>query len=141
MIMDSLASLALATETPKDELLKRPPYRKKEYIVNRKMIKHIMCMAVFQTAVLFAIIFAGFRFFPEGVEGAHNCAKGVGDPEIGLTCAQVATHPVEKYRKWPYTYVMNGMVRDLDGEEVYEPFRNFTPSRHLTIVFNVFVLL
>jgi P-type E1-E2 ATPase len=28
MIMDSLASLALATETPKDDLLKRPPYRK-----------------------------------------------------------------------------------------------------------------
>lgn len=36
---------------------------------------------------------------------------------------------------------MNGMVRDLDGSAVYEPFSAITPSRHLTIVFNVFVLL
>jgi magnesium-transporting ATPase (P-type) len=42
MIMDSLASLALATELPTDALLKRPPYRKKEYIISRKMIKHIL---------------------------------------------------------------------------------------------------
>lgn len=42
MIMDSLASLALATELPREELLERPPYRKKEYIINRKMIKHIL---------------------------------------------------------------------------------------------------
>jgi magnesium-transporting ATPase (P-type) len=69
MIMDSLASLALATETPKDDLLKRPPYRKREYIVSRKMIKHILCMSIFQTIILFAIIFFGFNFFPEGVEG------------------------------------------------------------------------
>ena len=33
------------------------------------------------------------------------------------------------------------MVRDIDGTEVYEPFSAITPSRHLTIVFNVFVLL
>jgi P-type Ca2+ transporter type 2B len=42
LIMDSLASLALATETPKPELLQRPPYRKREYIINQKMIKHIL---------------------------------------------------------------------------------------------------
>jgi magnesium-transporting ATPase (P-type) len=46
MIMDSLASLALATETPKDDLLQRPPYRKKEYIISKKMRKHIMCMSL-----------------------------------------------------------------------------------------------
>jgi P-type Ca2+ transporter type 2B len=34
LIMDSLASLALATERPKPELLQRPPYRKREYIIN-----------------------------------------------------------------------------------------------------------
>jgi magnesium-transporting ATPase (P-type) len=34
MIMDSLASIALATEEPTDELLERPPYRKTEYIIS-----------------------------------------------------------------------------------------------------------
>lgn len=42
MIMDSLASLALATERPTEILLQRPPYRKKEYIISRKMVKHIL---------------------------------------------------------------------------------------------------
>ena len=47
LIMDSLASLALATEEPKDDLLQRPPYRKKEYIVAPKMIKHILGMSIY----------------------------------------------------------------------------------------------
>jgi len=47
MIMDSLASLALATETPKPDLLQRPPYRKREYIINQKMIKHILGQGLF----------------------------------------------------------------------------------------------
>ena len=42
LIMDSLASLALATEQPHDGLLNRPPYRKKEYIISPKMVKHIL---------------------------------------------------------------------------------------------------
>lgn len=40
--MDSLASLALATEKPKEELLNRPPYRRDEYIISRKMVKHMI---------------------------------------------------------------------------------------------------
>lgn len=45
LIMDSLASLALATETPKPNLLQRPPYRKREYIISQKMAKHILGQA------------------------------------------------------------------------------------------------
>lgn len=41
MIMDSLASLALATEEPVEALLERPPYRRREYIISKKMVKHI----------------------------------------------------------------------------------------------------
>jgi len=45
--MDSLASLALATEPPRPELLDRPPYRRDEYIISRKMFKHIVGMAIY----------------------------------------------------------------------------------------------
>lgn len=138
MIMDSLASLALATETPKPELLKRPPYRKKEYIVSRKMIKHILGMAIFQAIILFVLIFAGFTFFPEKVEGAYNVQN---DPKLGITKAFAAKHPVKYWAEWKYDTVMNGMVRDFEGNQIYEYFANKTPSRHLTIVFNVFVIL
>ena len=47
LIMDSLASLALATELPKDELLLRPPYRKKEYIISQTMVKHILGQSIY----------------------------------------------------------------------------------------------
>jgi Ca2+ transporting ATPase len=40
--MDSLASLALATEPPSELLLDDPPYGRHEYIVTRKMFKHII---------------------------------------------------------------------------------------------------
>ena len=74
LIMDSLASLALATETPNDNLLQRPPYRKKEYIVSQKMIKHILCQSLLQSVLLFVVVFGGPSFFPEGAEGPYNDA-------------------------------------------------------------------
>jgi len=136
MIMDSLASLALATETPTDKLLQRPPYRKKEYIVSRKMVKHILAQSLFQSVVLFAIIFGGDQFFPEGVEGPNNT-----NPLMGLTKANIESHPNPEVRKWTGQYVATGMLQDFNGNNLYEHFYAFTPSRHLTVVFNVFVLL
>jgi len=65
LIMDSLASLALATEKPKPELLKRPPYRKYEYIISQKMIKHILGMAIYQATIMFIFVFAGQNLIPE----------------------------------------------------------------------------
>ncbi len=63
--MDSLASLALATEKPKESLLERPPYRRDEYIISRKMVKHLLGMAVYQIIVIYAIVFGGENFYPE----------------------------------------------------------------------------
>lgn len=80
--MDSLASLALATETPKPELLERPPYRKKEYIINQKMIKHILGQAIIQSVILLVIIFTGHLWIPETIEGPNNH-----NPDFGLTAA------------------------------------------------------
>jgi magnesium-transporting ATPase (P-type) len=47
LIMDSLAALALATELPKPELLDRPPQNRNDYIVTRKMIKHVLGMGLY----------------------------------------------------------------------------------------------
>lgn len=80
LIMDSLASLALATELPKLELLNRPPYRKNEYIITKTMIKHVLGQAFFQIVILLIFIFAGDQFLPENVEGPRNI-----DPRLGIT--------------------------------------------------------
>jgi Ca2+ transporting ATPase len=42
LIMDTFASLALATETPAPDLLLRKPHVRNEYIVSKKMFKHII---------------------------------------------------------------------------------------------------
>jgi Ca2+-transporting ATPase len=45
--MDSLGALALATEMPKDTLLNRPPYGRKEYIISKKMVKHLLGISIY----------------------------------------------------------------------------------------------
>lgn len=47
LIMDSLAALALATENPKPELLKRKPQNRDDYLVSRRMTKHIMYQSIY----------------------------------------------------------------------------------------------
>lgn len=58
LIMDSLAALALATENPRDELLKRDPQNRNDYLVSRRMVKHIMYGSIWQSLIL--MIFAFF---------------------------------------------------------------------------------
>jgi Ca2+ transporting ATPase len=59
MIMDSLGSLALATEEPNDDLLIRMPYKRNEFIVNKKMFKHILGQSIYQLCILFLLLFVG----------------------------------------------------------------------------------
>lgn len=47
LIMDSLGSLALATEAPKEDVLKRPPYHRSDYIISHKMVKHILGNSIY----------------------------------------------------------------------------------------------
>ena len=50
--MDSLAALALATENPRDELLERDPQNRDDYLVSRRMVKHIMYGSIWQSIIL-----------------------------------------------------------------------------------------
>jgi magnesium-transporting ATPase (P-type) len=47
LIMDSLAALALATGSPKEELLERKPQKASDYLVSRRMVKHIMYGSIY----------------------------------------------------------------------------------------------
>lgn len=57
--MDTLASLALATEDPEDSLLERHPHSRDEYIISKTMLKHIIGQSIFQLIVMFVLVFAG----------------------------------------------------------------------------------
>ena len=58
MVMDSLASLALATELPSEELLDRMPYGKRRPIISNIMASNIVGQACFQAAILCWVLFA-----------------------------------------------------------------------------------
>ena len=68
LIMDTLGSLALATEPPTEELLLRPPHSKNEYIISKTMFKHIIGQAIFQFIVLMILLFVGDKLIPEYVD-------------------------------------------------------------------------
>ncbi|KNC83376.1 calcium-translocating P-type ATPase, PMCA-type [Sphaeroforma arctica JP610] len=53
LIMDTLAALALATESPSPDLLNRPPYGKNAPLISRMMWRNILGQAFFQFIVNF----------------------------------------------------------------------------------------
>ncbi|MCQ2973149.1 MAG: cation-translocating P-type ATPase, partial [archaeon] len=65
LIMDSLGSLALATEPPYDELLNRSPTSKTESIINSRMWKHISLQSIFEIVLLFLLYLYAPKYLPE----------------------------------------------------------------------------
>ena len=63
LIMDTLASLALATELPTPELLLRKPYGRTSPLISATMAKNILGQAIYQLVVVFGIMFFGEKMF------------------------------------------------------------------------------
>ncbi|XP_008777739.2 probable calcium-transporting ATPase 8, plasma membrane-type [Phoenix dactylifera] len=61
MIMDTLGALALATEPPSDELMKRPPVGRGENFITRVMWRNIIGQSLYQLIVLGLLMFDGKR--------------------------------------------------------------------------------
>jgi len=116
LIMDTFASLALATEPPTDGLLDRLPHNRDEYIVSKRMMKHILGQSVYQLIVCIILVYAGDQFIPEDDDQPRN---GTSD------------------------YVRSGRYYHFDGEEDWgeDAISNHGYSRHLTVLFNTFVLM
>jgi Ca2+ transporting ATPase len=116
LIMDSFASLALATEPPTPDLLNRMPYSRDEYIISRKMVKNMVSMALYQIIVVYSIVFAGEYFYPE--------------PDL----------------TWRFgrsdKFVFPGRPTNWDGTPLWSLFlEEHGVSHHMTNVFNVFTVM
>ncbi|VAI44629.1 unnamed protein product [Triticum turgidum subsp. durum] len=59
LIMDTLGALALATEPPTDQLMKRTPVGRREPLVTNIMWRNLFIQAVYQVAVLLTLNFRG----------------------------------------------------------------------------------
>ena len=59
--MDTMASLALATELPTEHLLKRKPYGRTKPLLSRRMVKHIALHSIYQLIVVFGLLLYGMQ--------------------------------------------------------------------------------
>ncbi|KAJ3623203.1 hypothetical protein MTP99_019446 [Tenebrio molitor] len=76
LIMDTLASLALATELPTNDLLLRKPYGRTKPLISRTMMKNILGQAVYQLTVIFALLFVGDKMLD--IESGRYAELGAG---------------------------------------------------------------
>lgn len=115
LIMDTLASLALATETPdKVRLLSRKPYSRRDSIISKKMWKHIIGHSIVQLVVCLGIVFVGDGFLP------WTRDDGQANPDGTVISGR-------------YFFVRTGEPDYIDKQ------RTLGPSAHFTYVFNIFV--
>ena len=76
LLMDSLASLALASEPPDDEVLKKPPVNRSEHMITNRMLVNITGQATYQLVVVLLLLFNGpawFGFDPGHCVMTTNC--------------------------------------------------------------------
>lgn len=63
MIMDTLGALALATEPPSDELMKRQPVGRKGSIISNVMWRNILGQSIYQFVVIWYLQSRGIEAF------------------------------------------------------------------------------
>jgi len=91
LIMDSLASLALATEPPTDDMLQRPPVNRSKSMITKSMWTNMLGHAFYQAVVLLFLLFAfpDIGSMPQGtdyVKGLHYFKNDWMPEEAKATC-------------------------------------------------------
>lgn len=64
LLMDSLASLALASEPPVEELLQKPPVNRTDSMITKHMLANMIGQAMYQVTVVMILLFVGTNFIP-----------------------------------------------------------------------------
>uniref|UniRef100_A0A8C2L4S0 Calcium-transporting ATPase n=1 Tax=Cyprinus carpio TaxID=7962 RepID=A0A8C2L4S0_CYPCA len=128
LIMDTFASLALATEPPTESLLLRKPYGRNKPLISRTMMKNILGHAVYQLTIIFTLLFAGEKMF---------------DIDNGRY-APLHAPPSEHYTIVFNTFVMMQLFNEINARKIHGE-RNvfegiFNNLIFCTIVFGTFAI-
>ncbi|KAG5188374.1 hypothetical protein JKP88DRAFT_304841 [Tribonema minus] len=81
LIMDTMGALALGTEAPTLDLLKRKPFSRRASLLSYKIMRHIGVMSVFQLAMLLGLLFAPDVLFDD-VRKNNPCEQYVVKPNV-----------------------------------------------------------
>ena len=151
LIMDSLGSLALATEPPYEELLHREPTRKEESIINGKMWKHIGIQSLIELILLIMLYLYAPKFVKEDdvVRRAENriiekCYGQLpGNTSVENIIYGTSPHWDNDIKKNSnYGEAFCGKYNEKgDLSLAYEEYvHDNAGTTHMAIVFNVFVI-
>lgn len=148
MIMDSFASLALATEEPKDSILDRAPFPKKAAIITESMWRSILGHAVYQFAVLIVFIFFAAGDTPDDGQllrkgGWFDLYSGWPATDPDMSDQYLCQDSDAKFAKWifPGTELANLTTSIPDFYE--KPEISFVQDcrAHFAMIFNTFVMM
>ncbi|KAG8589060.1 hypothetical protein GDO81_006237 [Engystomops pustulosus] len=103
LIMDTFASLALATEPPTESLLLRKPYGRNKPLISRTMMKNILGHAVYQLTIIFTLLFAGEKFFD--IDSGRN--------------VPLHSPPSEHYTIVFNTFVMMQLFNEINARKIH----------------------
>lgn len=103
LIMDTFASLALATEPPTEALLLRKPYGRNKPLISRTMMKNILGQAVYQLTVIFTLLFCGEKIF--NIDNGRN--------------APLKAPPSEHYTIIFNTFVMMTLFNEINARKIH----------------------
>ncbi|XP_077334993.1 plasma membrane calcium-transporting ATPase 3 isoform X4 [Lithobates pipiens] len=103
LIMDTFASLALATEPPTESLLLRKPYGRNKPLISRTMMKNILGHAVYQLVIIFTLLFVGELIFD--IDSGRN--------------APLHSPPSEHYTIIFNTFVMMQLFNEINARKIH----------------------
>ncbi|KAM9859492.1 plasma membrane calcium-transporting ATPase 2 isoform 9-T9 [Aulostomus maculatus] len=128
LIMDTFASLALATEPPTESLLRRKPYGRNKPLISSTMTKNIFGHGVYQLIIIFLLLFVGEKIFD--IDSGRN--------------APLHAPPSEHYTIIFNTFVMMQLFNEINARKIHGE-RNvfegiFRNPIFCTIVFGTFAV-
>ena len=147
LIMDSLGSLALATEPPYDALLDRAPTKKNESIINGKMWKHIILQSFIQLILLLLLYLYAPYFIEEDnlvrlaenriIQYCFGSLPGNNKEENIIFGISPYWSNEKKIKK---DQILCGRYKDNLSLAYTVYVHSNSNSAHMTIIFNVFVI-
>ncbi|XP_015198286.1 plasma membrane calcium-transporting ATPase 3b isoform X2 [Lepisosteus oculatus] len=103
LIMDTFASLALATEPPTEALLLRKPYGRNKPLISRTMMKNILGHGVYQLTIIFTLLFVGEKIFD--IDSGRN--------------APLHSPPSEHYTIIFNTFVLMQLFNEINARKIH----------------------
>ncbi|XP_056590539.1 plasma membrane calcium-transporting ATPase 2 isoform X5 [Triplophysa dalaica] len=103
LIMDTFASLALATEPPTESLLMRKPYGRNKPLISSTMTKNILGHGIYQLIIIFTLLFAGEQIFD--IDSGRN--------------APLHSPPSEHYTIIFNTFVMMQLFNEINARKIH----------------------